>query len=252
MSHVYHRHTTYKDVEDLKRLDFIVHSVQALDKPNARILDVGCGNGNISLALGSLGFNVLGVDIDQTSIDKARAANPFDNVTFQLLDANAFRMKDEFDAIVCSEVLEHLNEPGELLQSIYSILKKDGIFIATVPNGYGPRELLITKPMQWLHKKKLDRFILKLKKTLGYSNHTHQSSNPDLTHVQFFRADTFLEMVQNVGFKPLRWKNADFVERVFPYSWLTRRLYVLQKLDCKVADYIPTQLSSGFYTSWTK
>lgn len=252
MSKSYHKFTTYKDAEDLKRLDFIVQSIEAIGKPDARILDVGCGNGNISMALGSLGYRVLGVDIDPTSIEKAKLANPFDNVKFDILDANAFAMKDEFDAIVCSEVLEHLNDPIELVQSIHNILKKEGVFVATVPNGWGPRETIITKPMQWLHRNNLDKPMLKFKKALGYANHTLQSSNPDLTHVQFFGAGAFQKMMHRVGFKPLQWQNADFVERVFPYSWFTRRIYALQKLDCQVADYLPRQLSSGFYTSWVK
>jgi 2-polyprenyl-3-methyl-5-hydroxy-6-metoxy-1,4-benzoquinol methylase len=248
----YYSFTTYKDVEDFKRLDFIVNTIKELNKPDLKILDIGCGNGNISLALGSLGYNVTGVDIDQTSIENARKLNTFKNVKFDLLDANAFNVKEEFDAIVCSEVLEHLDKPEDLVKSIFCILKKEGVLIATVPNGWGPREVIITKPMQWLHKNKMDSLMLKFKKALGYSNHTLQSSNPDLTHVQFFTARKFKNILENAGFKTLKWRNADFVERVFPYSFLTRRIYALQKLDCALADYIPKQFSSGFYTAWIK
>jgi 2-polyprenyl-3-methyl-5-hydroxy-6-metoxy-1,4-benzoquinol methylase len=252
MTKPYYSYTNYKDVEDFKRLDFIVDAIKNLKKSDIKILDIGCGNGNISLALGSLGYNVTGVDIDSTSIENARKINTFKNVQFNVLDANAFDVKDEFDAIVCSEVLEHLENPSELVQSIFSILKKDGILVATVPNGWGPREVLITKPMQWLHKNKMDTAILKFKKLLGYSNHTQQSSNPDLTHVQFFTAGKFKRILESAGFKQSRWDNADFIERVFPYSFLTRRIYGLQKLDCALADYIPKQLTSGFYTAWIK
>jgi 2-polyprenyl-3-methyl-5-hydroxy-6-metoxy-1,4-benzoquinol methylase len=252
MTKPYYSYTNYKDVEDFKRLDFIVDAIKNLKKSDIKILDIGCGNGNISLALGSLGYSVTGVDIDSTSIENARKINNFKNVQFKVLDANAFDVKDEFDAIVCSEVLEHLENPSELVQSIFSILKKDGILVATVPNGWGPREVLITKPMQWLHKNKMDTAILKFKKILGYSNHTQQSSNPDLTHVQFFTAGNFKKTLENAGFRQLQWDNADFIERVFPYSWLTRRIYSLQKLDCTLADYIPKQLTSGFYTAWIK
>jgi 2-polyprenyl-3-methyl-5-hydroxy-6-metoxy-1,4-benzoquinol methylase len=252
MVHEYHKYTSYKDVEDLKRLDFIVDSVKSIKNPKAKILDVGCGNGNISMALGSLGYNVLGVDIDRSSIDKASANNTFSNVRFEVYDANAFGMKEEFDAIVCSEVLEHLKQPEQLVESLYSLLKKDGVFIATVPNGWGPRELFITKPMQWLHTKKLDQPLFKLKRILGYSGGTLQSSNPDLTHIKFFTRSTLKRMMHNAGFKPYRFQNADFVERVFPYSMLTRRMVALQKLDCKVSDFLPHQLSSGIYSSWKK
>ena len=76
MSKEYVKFTTYSDIEDLKRLDFIVNSIKALNNPEAKILDIGCGNGNISLALGSIGYHVTGVDID----DRIRLPNKFDSI----------------------------------------------------------------------------------------------------------------------------------------------------------------------------
>ncbi|MCX6186059.1 MAG: methyltransferase domain-containing protein [Bacteroidetes bacterium] len=252
MDKSYYSHTTYKDAEDLKRLDFIVDSIKKLGLPNAKILDVGCGNGNISMALGSIGFNVVGVDIDETSIQNATKKNTFSNIQFKIIDANSFTMNDEFDAVVCSEVLEHLEVPSDLVGSIFRILKPGGVLVATVPNGHGPREVLITKPMQWLHKREYDGPLLALKKIMGYSNTTRQSSNPDLTHIQFFSVSSIQKLMSDRGFKLLKFDNADFIEKIFPYSFLTRRIYFLQKLDCSVANYIPKFCTSGFYTSWTK
>ncbi|MFN4083029.1 MAG: class I SAM-dependent methyltransferase [Bacteroidia bacterium] len=248
----YHSQTNYKDVEDFKRLDFIVNEIAKINNPNAKILDIGCGNGNISLALGSLGYNVKGIDIDETSVKTASSRNKFSNVSFEVYDANQFEMGDIFDAIVCSEVLEHLITPEQLVKSILKILKPGGIFVATVPNGLGPREVLITKPMQWLTKNKFDGPINFIKKLLGYNATTHQSSNPDLTHIQFFTVGSFKKLIGGNGFKLISFKNADFIERIFPYSFLTRRLRFLQTLDCFIADFLPKQLTCGFYTSWTK
>ncbi|MCG9879571.1 MAG: class I SAM-dependent methyltransferase [Bacteroidia bacterium] len=248
----YVKFTTYSDIEDIKRLNFIVKSIGGLNHPKAKILDIGCGNGNISLALGSIGYEVTGVDIDQKSIDMATSRNTFPNVNFKVLDANSFAMEDEFDAVVCSEVLEHLTKPYELSESIYRILKPGGVFVATVPNGYGPRELLITRPMQFLAKKGIDKPIVAFKRLLGYNAKTLQSSNEDLTHVQFFSVGGFNRLLTGVGFKPLDYQNADFLERIFPFSLLTRRIKFLQKLDCAIIDYLPRHFTCGFYTSWTK
>jgi SAM-dependent methyltransferase len=248
----YYAQTNYKDVEDFKRLDFIVNAVNRLNNKQAKVLDIGCGNGNISRALGSLGYMVTGVDIDEKSIETAKSLNTFSNVNFKVYDANAFALGDEFDAIICSEVLEHLIKPEDLVASIYRILKPGGIFVATVPNGYGPRELLITKPMQYLTRKKLDGPINAFKRILGYNATTHQSSNPDLTHIQFFSVSGFKKLISNAGFKLVQFNNADFLERIFPYSFLTRRIRFLQTLDCRIADFLPKQLTCGFYTAWTK
>ncbi len=248
----YIKHTTYSDIEDLKRLKFIVKSIAGLNNPEAKILDIGCGNGNISLALGSIGYHVTGVDIDQMSINTASSRNTFSNVKFEVLDANSFSMNDAFDAVVCSEVLEHLTKPYELSESIYRILKPGGVFVATVPNGYGPREMLITRPMQYLHRKGLDKPIVAFKKMLGYNAKTLQSSNEDLTHVQYFSVGGFNRLLTGVGFKALDYQNADFLERIFPFSLFTRRIKLLQKLDCALVDYLPRHFTCGFYTSWTK
>jgi 2-polyprenyl-3-methyl-5-hydroxy-6-metoxy-1,4-benzoquinol methylase len=59
----------------------------------------------------------------------------------------------KYDAIICSEVLEHLNKPGDLLNTISQSLTNTGVLIVTVPNGMGPRELFVTKPVIWLQKK---------------------------------------------------------------------------------------------------
>jgi SAM-dependent methyltransferase len=208
--------TTYSDIEDIKRLHFIVNSVQKLDNKAAKILDIGCGNGNISLALGALGFEVLGIDIDPKSIQLAASRNSFPNVSFQVLAADSIAMEGAYDAIICSEVLEHLAEPELLSNNIYRILRPGGVLVATVPNGFGPRELLITRPMQ------------------------------------FFNINGFNSLLIGCGFKRISFKNSDFLGRIFPLSLLTRRFALLQKMDCALADFLPHQLSSGFYTSWTK
>ena len=191
----YSRYTTYQDAEDFKRLDFIVNSIKDLNKKNAYVLDIGCGNGNISLALGALGYNVLGIDIDAVSIKNATAKNTFKNVHFEVSDANAFSINDNFDAIVCSEVLEHLDRPWELVKSIYRILKPGGILVATVPNGKGPREILVTRPILWLHAKDLGKPVDTFKRLLGYSNTTLQSRMKILTHTQFFSVESFRKLI---------------------------------------------------------
>ena len=58
--------------------------------------------------------------------------------------------EEKYHAVICSEVLEHLHEPGKLLAVLHAILHDDGVLLVTVPNGTGPRELLITRPIIFL------------------------------------------------------------------------------------------------------
>lgn len=248
----YYKHTTYNHAEEFKRLDFIVDEVRKNAPADAKILDIGCGNGNLAMVLGSLGYNVKGIDVDETSVQTAQQKNTFTNVSFEVADANRFTISDEYDVIVCTEVLEHLETPSELVNSSYRILKPGGTMIVTVPNGYGPRETVMTKPMQWMIRKGHEKTLLKIKRSLGYKHSTMQSSNPDLTHIQFYTRKSLYKMMQTAGFKPMGFGKSDFLDLVFPFSFVANRIKVLQKIDCAVADMLPPGFTNGFYTSWKK
>lgn len=245
----------YERIVDLKRLDFIEKNLAFLNPEASLILDVGCGNGNISRYLGSLGYETTGIDISEKAIEKAKTLNPYPNVKFLL--KNAEQLKEEnrkFDAIICSEVLEHLENPLELLRAIKSILNFDGILIVTVPNGKGPREVLMTKPMQWIRKDnpKVWDMVSKAKQKLGYSGKTIQSDADNLDHIQFFTFTDLMIMAETNNFEIVDKEKSDFLEDVFPFSLLTKRIKSLQKLDCKLADYLPKFFAGGFHTAWRR
>ena len=243
----------YTQVEDLKRMNFIVNQVLQNTSKDAKVLDVGCGNGNMSLALGANGCQVLGVDISPKAIFYAQKRNPYPNVFFAVKDVNTLIANSKkYDAIVCSEVLEHLDRPEKLLQELCKLLTPNGVLVVTVPNGKGPRERLVTRPVQWLyaHQPRLWNVLTHLKSTLGYQNTTTQSLAADLQHVQFFSRKALHKLAQAEGFEIHTWQSANFMEAVFPFSFFTKRWKALQRLDCQLADKLPTSWSSGFYMVW--
>jgi SAM-dependent methyltransferase len=244
-------YTNYTRAEDIKRLKFIQQHIQALDKKDLKVLDVGCGNGNISLQLGHNGFNVLGIDISEESIQNAKANNSLPNVVFRAIPVEELNTDEKYDAVVCSEVIEHLHAPDGVVVNLVNLLNPDGILIVTVPNGYGPRELFITKPMQWaMDKDGLWSFINRIKKLLGYSGTTIQSAAEDLTHVQFFTRKSLSKLMKNNGMVLYKFGVTNFLETVFPFSLLAKRSFKLQLFDCWVADRLPSSFSSGFMSIW--
>ena len=249
-------HTMYDKITDLKRLNFVVSSVKS-EKPvtDTKILDVGCGNGHISMYLGEIGYQVSGIDVSEDTIEKARKLNHLDNVSFSVVDAEDVQLPaKEYDAIVCSEVLEHLDQPSTLLTVLHQALKDDGKLIVTVPNGQGPREVLVTKPILALRRQNgwTWRSVSRIKKTLGYDGTTVQSEADNLDHVQFFSKKDLERLSRNNHFTIVKFQNVNFIEDVFPVSLLSRRLKAIQRLDCKVADWLPHSYSGGFLTVWEK
>jgi hypothetical protein len=124
----------------------------------------------------------------------------------------------------------------------------------TVPNGKGPRESLVTKPVQRMQKKNgwVWRTVNKFKQSLGYEGTTVQSAADDLTHIQFFTRPSLEKLAADNTFRIVRFGKTNFIEDVFPFSFITKKIKILQKWDCAVADVLPYQLTGGFVTVWEK
>jgi len=240
----------YDRLADRKRLDFITNFLKNSLPAGATILDVGCGNGVISRHLGKFGFNVTGVDVSEKTIEKANALNTLNNVSFIKKSAEELMATGEqYDAIICSEVLEHLDNPESLLKVLNNILSENGKLIITVPNGKGPRESLVTKPILKLRSKNnwLWKLVVGFKKMLGYSGTTTQSAADNLDHIQFFSKKDIQELSLKNNLKITKFGKANFVEDVFPFSFFAKRIKLLQKIDCKLADVLPYYFTGGFF-----
>jgi len=245
----------YNRVADIKRLQFIVDTFKKRLPQNATVLDVGCGNGIISRGIGMNGYQVYGIDISEKAIEKARSLTTLPNVKFDVISAEQLVADGKrYDAVICSEVLEHLNHPEKLLNTLYQSLNNDGILIVTVPNGSGPRELFVTRPVIKMQKKNgfLWRLLIRIKKLFGYSGTTVQSDADDLTHVQFFTKRSLERLARQNKFQITRFGVTNFIDDVFPFSLLTRKIKALQKLDAAIADKLPKQFAGSFVTVWQK
>lgn len=252
MSHITYE---YDRLADRKRLDFITDAVTQRFSGEVSILDVGCGNGVISRHLGKQGFNVLGIDVSAQTIEKARALNTAPNVKFEVLSAEELVAQGQtFDVVICSEVLEHLRQPSDLLKVLHQSIKPEGILVVTVPNGSGPRELLVTRPVLKMREQNgwAWKMITKVKKGMGYSGTTVQSAADNLDHIQFFSKRDLDALSTENNFRIVQFGKANFIEDVFPFSFVTKKIPALQWLDCKIADVLPHQFTGGFFSVWEK
>ncbi|MBM3435591.1 MAG: methyltransferase domain-containing protein [Bacteroidetes bacterium] len=254
MTKKFTNYTQYTRAEDIKRLKFIQQSLEHNIKPGGMVLDIGCGNGNISYQLAKSGFMVTGMDISENAIAEAKRSYQLPNLEFLAVraeDIGTFR-DTKFDALICSEVIEHLTEPEKLTLLFSKYLNPGGIVAVTVPNGFGPREVIITKPFQRMIRKQGFAFkmVLGFKRLLGYQGQTIQSSAGDLTHIQFFSQKSLKSLAQKSGFEMAKLKAANFLENVFPFSIIARFSVKIQWFDCWLADRLPVCCSSGFLSVW--
>ena len=103
-----------------------------------RALDVGCGNGAISLVLAQLGCEVIGADLNYTAVSNA-AKRPEGGPG---LAADFLRGVSEslpfpsgsFDLIVCNDVLEHVSSHKRTLRELARVVKPGGLIYCKFPN----------------------------------------------------------------------------------------------------------------------
>ncbi len=124
------------------RQQYIEAMVSAADLPReARVLDVGCGPGELVTRLAQRGHNVWGIDISQGMIDLARnvleAVPGFDQSRLAVGDIENLTFTDGFfDLVVASGVLEYQQTDTPAIREIHRVLKPNGIFILNVTNRY--------------------------------------------------------------------------------------------------------------------
>jgi len=132
-------------------------------------------------------------------------------------------------------------------------VEDNGIFIATVPNGIGPREVLGTRPYLSMRKGPIVLGLINsFKKFLGYTGTTIQSASSDLDHVQFFTRKQLRKLAKQTSFNIELFQASNFIDDVFPFSIIGRRSLSLQKLDAKIADILPVGFSGGYLMVWRK
>lgn len=98
---------------------------------NARILDLGCGTGQVAQRLHTRGYRITGLDSSKTMLDYARSNAP--EIEWVVSDARDFTFPPTFDAIIStSAALNHVIQLEELIQvfkNVYTALLENGVFV---------------------------------------------------------------------------------------------------------------------------
>jgi 2-polyprenyl-3-methyl-5-hydroxy-6-metoxy-1,4-benzoquinol methylase len=99
-----------------------------------RILDVGCGRGDLLDLFAERGWEVLGTQLSRTAAEAARRSRGVDVLLGELPE---LAIDGRFDVVTFFHVLEHLDRPGEYLRRAYELLQPQGLLVIEVPNCAG-------------------------------------------------------------------------------------------------------------------
>jgi trans-aconitate methyltransferase len=94
-------------------------------QPGEHILDLGCGDGALTLKLKDLGCHVLGVDASANLINAAQALG----LEAQVMDGHALTFSSTFDAVFSNAALHWMKQPELVIQGVGRSLKPRGRFV---------------------------------------------------------------------------------------------------------------------------
>jgi 2-polyprenyl-3-methyl-5-hydroxy-6-metoxy-1,4-benzoquinol methylase len=164
-----------------------------------RVLDLGCGNGQLCGQLARSGYDVVGAELDAEGVRIARHAHPrvpFHNFGVnddpqQLLQREGGR---PFDAVVSTEVIEHLYAPHLLPAYAHEVLAEKGHLILSTPyHGY-VKNLMLSLFDHW---------------------DQHHTPLWHGGHIKFWSEATLSQLLRENGFQVTRFRG---VGRL-PYLW---------------------------------
>lgn len=235
-----------------KRFSWIISNL----KDNYLVVEFGCGTGcMITLQLTNLGYNVLGIDLDELSINYGKKVFVKEGLNpDRLLSEDISRLNCSPDAIISSEVLEHIpkRELPNLLEILRQKVKPEGLLLVTVPNGYGWFEL---ESFLW-YKLGLGRLLERLKITLAIHKlksilfgrdivPPYLSTLADSPHVQRFTFKSIQKTLKENGFRIEQVAGSVFFAGPFSDLFFTG-IKPVMSLNCKLGSLFP-RIAAGFY-----
>ena len=109
-------------------------------KPGERILDLGCGSGQLTAKIAESGARVLGIDQSAEMIAQARANYPA--IEFSIGDATLFELASPVDAVFSNAVLHWVKDAAPAIACVHRALKSGGRFVMEMGGKGNTRTLL--------------------------------------------------------------------------------------------------------------
>ncbi len=243
--------SSYTRPADLKKLRFIYGSLENYARTSGAslneltVLEPGCADGGITLALASLGGTVRSFDVDREAVkvlERILSSRGIDNVTLTEDDALSFDDGRIYDVVVASEVIAQVPDPELFLRTMVRRLAPGGLLVLTTPNAYGPYVLSQTiNPIGWLKRSNRLRALFgKRPYERGDGGRAQYYSRS-----QFLRRHELDHLLADLGLRVVDTGHSDSV--LAALGRLYARSQRLGELDTRLADHVPHWLASGWF-----
>ncbi len=135
--------------ESRHRNPWIADTIRSGRGDEARVLDLGCGAGFLANYLGERGHRVTGLDTTSENLTVARAYDRSRTVSYLTGDACALPFRDaSFDVVCAMDLLEHVEQPAQLIAEASRVLEPSGLFVFHTFNRNWLANLIVIKGVE--------------------------------------------------------------------------------------------------------
>ncbi len=117
------------------RKKHILELIQKVAQPGDKILDVAAAQGNFTLSLAELGYEVTWNDLREDLVDYVKLKWEHGSIHYAPGNVFSLGFESEFDVVLVAEIIEHVAHPDQFLQKIARMVKPKGYIVLTTPNG---------------------------------------------------------------------------------------------------------------------
>lgn len=162
-----------------------------------KVLEIATGTGLISINIADNVQSIVATDFSPKMIETAMKKRAPDNVNFSVEDATALSFLDQtFDAVIISNALHIIPDPGVVLKNIRRVLRPNGLLIApTFSHGH-------LRDSTW----QLNAFLLKM---IGFETYSK------------WKPEEYVDFINQNGFSVQTWK---VLKAAFPLVYLEAKL----------------------------
>ena len=118
--------------------------------PSDVVADIGCGTGGKSLFCARFAAHIVSVDIDSTAIaalEERLRTNSAATYRVAVSDGNPLPIESQtIDKVICTEVLEHVDDPKQFLAELVRIGKTGALYLLSVPDALSETVLMRVSP----------------------------------------------------------------------------------------------------------